>query len=512
MNIDNEQLNQAIATYQKYLGDSNLEFFDISSLDRIGIPIQFASFRTSDGFQNNGFGYGHNAAESLVGALGELSETFHTFNALKTIPACEGTSYQEMVQLFGEEFVIDPLTLCLCAGFPYHQHLPLRWVQVNRFQDGAKCWIPKESVAFSKYSYEMHSSNVVVQNNVPSSKLFPPITCGLGAGLSMEQALSHGILELLQRDGNCTRFRALDKGIDINLDSIQSEEIKATIHHLASLGLKVRAKLATTEFGLANLYVIADQADEHYLEQFPIITTACGEAVHPNRERALRKALHEFISSRARKTFSHGPIADVIALASADYLNHSLKLTQPHLEEPKALSEMVRWLSKSQHDLLAPLKNTMFASKNTVDFSSLPSVADDLIQNPVDRLADIVGRLAKENLPIYYLVSSPIDSDAPKVIKAIIPKLEGETISYWRIGYRGTKRLLGEGSTLVTQDPPQSQHLLIPMQESDQDALGGPVFFNIPELEKIANEHYPLYREPASHTAQKYLHKTGLVD
>lgn len=512
MNIDNEQLSQAIVTYQKYLCDSNLEFFDISGLDRIGIPIQFASFRTKDGFQNNGFGYGHNAAESLVGALGELSETYHTFNALKTIPTCEGTSYLEMIQFFGEEFVIDPLTLCLCAGFPYHHNLPLKWVQVKRFHDGATCWIPKETVAFSKYSYEMHSSNLVIQNNTPSSKLFPPITCGLGAGLTIEQALSHGILELLQRDGNCTRFRALDKGTDINLDSIQSEEIKATIHHLASLGLKVRAKLASTEFGLANLYVIADQADKNYSEKFPIVTTACGEAVHPNRERALRKALHEFISSRVRKTFSHGPITDVIALASVDYLNQSLKVTQPHLEEPKALFEMVRWLSKSQHDLLAPLKNTMFSSNNTVDFSSLPSVADDSVQHPVDRLADIVTRLGKENLSIYYLDSSPIDSDAPKVIRAIVPKLEGETISYWRIGYRGAKRLLDEKSDLVTQGPPQSQHLLIPMQQSDQDVLGGPVFLNISELEKIVNEHYPLYREPASHTAQKHIQQMSAAD
>ncbi len=512
MNIDNKQLSQAIVTYQKYLCDANLEFFDISSLDRIGIPIQFASFRTKDGYQNDGFGYGHNAEESLVGALGELSETLHTFNTLKTIPTCEGTTYSEMIRFFGEEFVIDPLTLCLSAGFPYHQQLPLRWVQVKRFHDGATCWIPKESVAFSKYSYEMHSSNLVIQNNVASARLFPSITCGFGAGLTIEQALSHGILELIQRDGNCTRFRALDKGIDINLDSIQSEEIKATINHLASVGLKIRAKLASTEFGLTNLYVIADQVDINYLEKFPIITTACGEAAHPNRERALRKALHEFISSRARKTFSHGPVSDVIALASVDYLNQSLKLTQPHQEEPKTLFEMVRWLSKSQHDLLAPLKNTMFSSKSTVDFSSLPSVADASVQHPVDRLADIVTRLDDENLTIYYLDSSPIDSDAPKVIKAIVPKLEGETISYWRIGYRGAKRLLAEGSDLVTQGPPQSQYLLIPMRQSDQDTLGGPVFLNIPELEKKVNEHYPLYREPASHTAQKYLQKMGGVD
>lgn len=507
MNIDNQQLADAIKIYQKYLENSNLEFFDISSLDRIGIPILFASFRSDDGFQNNGFGYGHNAQESFVGALGELSETFHTFNTLKNIPTCEAISYKEMVQNFGADLVIDPLTLCLCAGFPYHHEIPLRWVQVKRLNDGAACWVPKESVAFSKFSYDMKSSNVVLSSQSPSSKLFPPITCGLGAGLSLAQAMSHGLLELLQRDGNCTSFRAMDQGVDIHLDMIKSEEIKSTILHLEKLGLKVRAKLASTEFGLVNLYVLAEAIDKDFKEKFPLVTTACGEAVHQNRERALRKALHEFISSRARKTFSHGPIADVVALASKDYLNQSLLLSKPHLEEPKALSEMVRWLSKSQSELLEPLQKTVFSSQKTVDFSTLTSMGDDAVADPDARLADIVKRLNAENLPIYYLDSSPVGENAPKVVKVIVPKLEGETMSYWRIGSRGAKRLIERQSSLVTQGPPQSQHLLIPMSQSDQDHLDGPVYFNVPELERILNEHYPLYREPASHTAQKAIIK-----
>lgn len=507
MNIDNNQLAKAIEIYQKYLENSNLEFFDISSLDRIGIPIQFASFRTADGFQNNGFGYGHNAEESLVGALGELSETFHTFNTLKNVPSCDAISYKQMVQNFGADLVVDPLTLCLCAGFPYHHELPLRWVQVKRLNDGAACWIPKESVAFSKYSYDMRSNNVVLESNSPSTKLFPPITCGLGAGLSIEQALSHGLLELLQRDGNCTSFRAMDQGVDIHLDIIKSEEIKLTIHHLEQLGLRVRAKLASTEFGLTNLYVIADAIDKDFVEKFPLVASACGEAVHQNRERALRKALHEFISSRARKTFSHGPIEDVVALASNDYLNQSLMLSKPYLEEAKALSEMVRWLSKTQRELLEPLQKTVFSSNSFVNFSALPSMDDDEVIDPAKRLADINRRLNQENLSVYYLDCSPEGIDAPKVIKAIVPKLEGETMSYWRIGYRGAKRLIERQSNLVTQSPPQSQHLLIPMTQGDQNAIGGPVFLNVPELERIVNEHYPLYREPASHTAQKIIVK-----
>lgn len=510
MNIDFAQLNNAVETYRRFLAGNDLQIFDISSLDRIGIPIYLAALRGDGGFLNNGVGYGNTSTEALVGALGEMSETFHIHHSLKTAPACEAISYSQMVQHFGIDQVIDPLTLCLSAGYPYHDKLPLRWVAVTRLGDGALCWAPRETVAFSGFSYDMHSSDVKLQSTEKRAKLFPPITCGLGAGLTIEQALSHSVLELLQRDGNCTSFRAMDQGIDIELDVIESAEIKATLLHLENLGLRVRAKLASTEFGLINLFVIAEPVDgNHSQETFPLVATACGEAVHPNRERALRKALHEFISSRSRKIFMHGSIDNVKAIAPVKYIENNLKFLQPQLEEPKALTEMASWLGKSEAELFHMLRDTVFSTRKTIKFSSLPSVADDRVIDPKERLRDITQRLAAENISIYYLDGSPNDSDGPKVVRAIAPGLEGETLSYWRLGARGAKRLLLRESNLISQDFPQTQHIQVPLRPAAQESLGGPVFFNVPEWEKILSGHYPLYREPSSHTVQKYVNNYG---
>lgn len=510
MIIDTDQLNRAVDTYRRALAGTQLEIVDISSLDRIGIPIYLAALRASDGFVNNGIGYGNTPTEALVGALGELSEAFHIHQALKTAASCDAISYSQMVQHYGQDHVIDPLTLCLSAGYPYHDQLALRWVAVTRLSDGARCWAPRETIAFSGFSYNIRSSNIELQTTQACAKLFPPITCGLGAGLSIEQALSHGVLELLQRDGNCTVFRAMDQGIDIELDVIDSEEINATLSHLNSLGLRVRAKLASTEFGLTNLFVIAEStAAGGSSEPFPLLVTACGEAVHQNRERALSKALHEFISSRSRKTFMHGPADAVKALVSAAYLENNLASAQPELEEPKALMEMVGWLSKSEAQLLNLLKNTVFSSKTSVKFSTLPNVADAHVIAPADRLGDLAERLKTQDISIYYFDGSPQDADGPKVVKVIAPGLEGETLSYWRIGERGVKRLLEKQSNLVSRQLPQAQHVLIPLRHAVQDAIGGPVFFNVPEWEKILHGHYPLYREPAMHTVQKYLNSCG---
>ena len=510
MNIDFKQLNRAVEIYRRFLAGNDLQIFDISSLDRIGIPIYLAALRGTCGFSNNGVGYGNTSTEALVGALGEMSETFHIHEALKTAPVCEAISYSQMVHHFGIDRVIDPLTLCLSAGYPYHDKLPLRWVAVTRLSDGARCWSPRESVAFSGFSYDVRSSDVKLQSNETHAKLFPPITCGLGAGLTIEQALSHGVLELLQRDGNCTSFRAMDQGIDIELDVVESEEIKATLSHLASLGLRVRAKLASNEFGLVNLYVIAQPIDgNHSQETFPLTATACGEAVHQNRERALRKALHEFVSSRSRKIFMHGPLDNVRAMAPIKYIENNLKSAQPQFEEPKALTEMANWLGKSQAELFDMLRDTVFSTRKIIKFSSLPSVADDQVINPKQRLQDIAQRLAAENISIYYLDGSPNDSDGPKVVKTIAPGLEGETLSYWRLGARGAKRLLLRESNLVSQGHPQAQHIQVPLHTAGQEPLGGPVFFKVPEWEKILTGHYPLYREPSPHTVQKFVNNHG---
>ena len=501
-----QALKDAIQLYQDHLPGDGLFVFDISSLDRIGIPIQIAALITDDGFTNDGFGYGGNAEEALVGALGEMTETYHTHYALMRAPACEGLSYREMVDHYGQDNVIDPLTLCLSAGYPYTADLPLRWVAVNRWRDAARCWVPREVVAPGGASYGTRSAHVEHQQANQSARLFPAITCGLGAGISLEQALSHGVLELLQRDGNCTRFRALDAGIDIELDALEAPEISSTLKHLESLGLRLRPKLASTEFGLSNIYVIAEPTDLNRSEEaFPLLATACGEAVHPNRERALRKAIQEYIASRCRKCFMHGDLEQITRLAPADYTAKILKPQPYACEEPKALREMSGWIEKTQAELRSLLRETVFSSHQSIKFSDLPTIPDDQVAEPKTRLRDVEQRLQTENIEIFYFDASPQTASGPRVIKAFAPGLEGETLSYWRIGARGAKRLLEQDSPLVSQAQPCVQSLPVHMTNEQTERLGGPVYFKIPAWEKILDGHYPLYREPSSHTVQKFL-------
>jgi ribosomal protein S12 methylthiotransferase accessory factor YcaO len=83
---------------------------------------------------------------------------------------------------------------------------------------------------------------------------------GLGAGPSLEHALSHGLLELIQRDGNSVNYRALDQGMAVDIET-SDPETRNLLTHLDREGVEVIVKLAATDFGMANLYVVGYDRD-----------------------------------------------------------------------------------------------------------------------------------------------------------------------------------------------------------------------------------------------------------
>jgi hypothetical protein len=89
----------------------------------------------------------------------------------------------------------------------------------------------------------------------------------------------------------------------------------------ALLGIGVTVKLACTDFGIPNLYVVGD---DRGTPTVPIQVTSCGEAAHPSRARSLRKALLEFCGSRSRKAATHGPIERVSRVMPPDYVEKQM--------------------------------------------------------------------------------------------------------------------------------------------------------------------------------------------
>ena len=478
-----DELALAADAYRRNLPAGRSWTFAYDGLDRLGVPVVASGFAFPDDYVFDGFGYGATPEEALVGSLGELTEDVRSEAALAGFERVEG-SYRDLLGRLGPEGVRDPRTLCLPAGSAYAPDRPLTWVAARRLATGGPVLVPIEFAAISRR--QLGGLDTLVT----------PITNGQGAGLSREQALAHGLLELLQRDGNGLSFRALDRGVALDLDAVADPAALALLDRYREAGLRVLPKLASTEFGLANLYVVG--MDEGPVDDLPIKLTACGEAADPDRDRALRKALLEFGAARARKAFMHGPLDAVAAASPPGYLDGYLATLTIEGEEPRALSAMVDWIGSTSARLRSILGETVLSARSHVPFSTLPKTE---VATHADRLRLVVDRLAAAGLDVLYVDNSPPGGEV-FACKAIVPGLEVETMSYRRIGGRGVRKLLDQGSPMVGLGPPPAGCLPVVLTDEARDRLGGPAWLDPSAVDAAVGPLYPLYREPSSHAAQ----------
>jgi ribosomal protein S12 methylthiotransferase accessory factor len=476
-------LEPVIDAYAANLPPGELEHFPVEGLDRIGVPVVFACHRQENGTQYDSFGYGATADQALVGVLGELTENVQADTVLRGLERVRG-SHRELVAARGAGAVCDPLTLCLPAGSDYSPDKPLTWVAARRFPSGEPVLVPYEFAA----CYRSQLNGV--------EPLTTPITNGLGAGDSFERALVHGLLELLQRDGNCVGFRALDQGRVIDLTGVADPDTRGLLSRLDALGIDVIAKLAATDFGLVNLYVVG--SDRNGRSTVPIMQTACGEACDLDRERALNKALLEFCSSRSRKAMSHGPLDLVERIAPAGYLDRYRARHDPSAEEPRAVKAMAAWCGMPAGELRGLLSDSVLSRRSTVPFTDLAISPKD---TPADRLDRIAGTLRQAGFDILYLDLSP-PGGGVSAVKAIVPGLECETMSYHRIGERGIRRLMERDSPLAGIGTPPEGARPVPLTAAAVERLGGPAWLDTTAIDRIVGRLYPLYREPESHAVR----------
>jgi thiazole/oxazole-forming peptide maturase SagD family component len=473
----------AVTAYRRALPEGEVLAYPLDPLDYLGVPVWSAELFAARGTAHHGVGYGESDPRAEIGAFGELSETLFAGDTIKNLRP-RRASYDELLHEVGPRGVVDPLTVCLPAGSGYAPGRTLRWVEARRWATGENVYVPLELAAASPVDVEQEGEWLVL-----------PVTNGLGAGPTIEHAMAHGLLELVQRDGNSATYRALDAGVGVRLDSVESAATRALLEKLDRVGIEITVKLAATDFGIANLYVVGVERDPQKTPH-PLALTACGEAADPDRERALSKALMEFCAGRARKPFDNGPLSRMTAVAPATYVGRAIRAATLEHEESRALREAVAWLDLDAHAMRALLEDPVLAVRSEVAFSSLPKTPD--LEAP-DVLAGFVARRLREaGLDPLYVDFSPPGGEV-RVVKAIVPGLEVETGSYSRIGARNLRRLLRREDGLVgTHDPPaQARPILLP--KSDRDELGPRTWLDVEALHKTVGRLYPLYREPSRH-------------
>lgn len=479
------QARAARAAYAAALPPGELVEFSLMPFDRLDVPCHTVTFFPPDGRTRGGIGYGATEGQAHAGAFGEMIEEYTISRGVERMTRWPG-SYRDMTGKHGVEAVIDPRTLCLDAGSQYSRDMPLRWARVERYLTGEEAWVPMEFVAC--YRGDLDEGR--------SEPLITPITNGNGAGLSRAQAVAHGLLELLQRDGNSVRYRALARGDAVDLASITDPASRTLLDRYAAAGVDVRVKIVGTDFDMVNFSVVG--MDRASGAGTLIASLGGGEAVHPSAVVALRKALLEFASSRARLAFFQGPLERVEAVAPVGYLARIRAGWKPEHEEARALRSMRDWISMGRAEIRARLEHVLRVDQE-VPFASLPD-QPDLSQSKDDVAALVVERLEAAGLPVYVADFSHL---VPGVyaVKMIVPGLEAETMSYGRVGERNVRRLIEDGGDLAGTGalPPGARRVCL--TEEAEERLGGSAWLDWLSIERVVEPLYSLYREPGRHGA-----------
>ena len=485
-------LPDAARAYIDSMPEGRVELFPLTPLDRTGVACWNAIFLNQDGTRwhgvaPHGVGYGVDDASAIIGTTGELAEAVHSAVQIHRMKRRSAT-YNALLAEVGARGVTDPLTLCLPAGSAVGADTTLEWVPARRWPGGETVWLPIDIAACS------------VGDLSPGYEPFTtPITNGLGAGPTLDFAIGHGLCELLQRDGNGVGFRAMDRGITLDLgDGPRDPRTRALLARLDQLGIEVIAKFATDEFGTANVYCVGAER-EGVAAAYPIMVTACGEAASLDREHALRKALFEFAAARMRKVFSHAPLAEVARVAPPGYLERFRQYHSLGGEESRSLRAMVKWLGLGQSEMRSMLQGSVLSRRSSKRFSELPTWDGKL--SGTGLVAELARRFAAEGMEILFVDFSPPEAPGVHVVKAVVPGLEVETMSYHRIGARGVRKLMARGSKMVGLGPPPPGAAPVRMPAAQEAQLGGPAWLDVTEVDRIVGLLYPLYREPEVHSA-----------
>ena len=481
-------LGPAARTYLDAFPPGEVVAFPLTPLDRTGLPVWVVALFPDDRRLANimpyGVGYGSTDAQAVLGGLGECAEMIYSVLTMPHRRRVGGT-WTDLVASLGREAVADPLTLGLPVQSTVGRDTHLEWIEAIRARDGATVLVPVDVAAVTPGELS------------PGYKPFTTlITNGQGAGPDLEWAVGHGLLELLQRDGNGLLFKALDQGVALDLPTPVPAVLAPILDRFAAAGVRAIPKFATDEFGLANVYCVGYEAAGRE-PPVPIMLTGCGEACHPDAERALAKALTEFAASRARKAFAHGPGSQVNHVAPDGYPARFVAQAGGNAKggETRSFEAMRDWTRRGPAELRRWLADTVHAVRDHKMFAELPSTpATDSRE---------AGRIARERveaagLDVLYVDSSP--ADAPlSVVKVIVPGLEVETMSYHRIGERNTRKLIERDHPLIRFGTPSDTLKPVRLTPEALDRFGGQPLFDTALATRIVGPLYPLYREPEAH-------------
>lgn len=362
---------------------------DITDLDRIGMPV-FTAIRPTaeDGaisiYGGKGISKDHAKASAMM-------EGFERYSAEKQ--ESDDTIFATPNEIGEKGEYIEPKSLNLPQKFENADLGDTRfeWNLAHDIITGNDYYVLSNAV-FHPYN---HDSDV--------ESLFKSNTNGLASGNVLEEAILHGIFEVIERDA-WSIFEMTHKNYSqINIDSIESELINEIIDKFESQGIKIKLMDFTADI---NIPTIAASADDTVTRDAGLLTLGIGTHLDP--EVAILRALTEVAQSRA--TQINGAREDTVR---ADFAR-------------EAGYERMKRINKyyfRQEDEQINLSDIENKSTTSID-EDIDIVKEELIANDIKHV-------------LYTDLTRP-EVDV-SVVRVIIPEMEVYAIDPSRAGYRFLK-------------------------------------------------------------------------
>lgn len=362
---------------------------DITDLDRIGLPIYTAIRPTAeDGavsiYGGKGITKDHAKASAMM-------EGFERYSA--EMQESDETITADLNEISEYGSYIDPKSLNLpkeiekkdISGFN------IEWSKSKDIISGKEYYIPTNAI-FHPYTAD---------NEI--NKLFKSNTNGLASGNILEEAILHGMLEVIERDA-WSIFELTHKNYaQIDTESIESELIRDIIDKFESNGIEIKLMDFTADIKIPT---IAASADDTITRDAGLLTLGMGTHLDP--EVAVLRALTEVAQSRA--TQINGAREDTVR---ADFAREA------GYERMKRINKYY-FKQEEEQIKLADIEN-----KSTTSITKdIEIVKDELIANDIEKILYV--DLTRPELDV-------------SVVRVVIPEMELYTIDQSRAGYRFLK-------------------------------------------------------------------------
>ncbi|MCQ8903229.1 MAG: YcaO-related McrA-glycine thioamidation protein [Methanothrix sp.] len=347
---------------------------DITNLDRIGIPV-FTSIRPTaeKGAISVYNGKGATPTEAKVSAIMEGIERY----------SAELRNSDLRIARFSElrDNALDPAELILPRGVDPDAEIP--WVMGYDLIGDEEILVPANAVF----------------HPLPSSytRLFRTNTTGLASGNQLEEAIFHGLAEVVERDAWSIAEHARRMGplLRYNGDGLAGELLE--MFQRAEVQVYVRD--ITSDVDVPTFAAVSDDLKL----KDPALLTA-GMGTHTDPEVALLRALTEVAQSRL--TQIHGAREDTV---SADFRR------------------------MMGYDRLKRLNRHWFEHEHEEDFSSIKSYDTDDFLDDIRHMLDRLQAAGFERAIV-------VDLTAPEimvpVVRVIVPGLEISAVDPERVGKR----------------------------------------------------------------------------